>query len=286
MPIAMGQSFSLAAFALAAVLATGSARAAGPAAPAAAPTSAPVTLAAHRAVYDLTLGDETGRQAPSDATGLIGFEFKGSSCEGYDLNFRQVLELQPSEGDKRVSDTRSVTYESGDGQTFRFSTETRIMGGDTSSVVGSAKKTADQLAISLTTPSRSTVDVGRRVAFPTEQMERLIEAAREGKHTAPMKLFDGSDTGKKIYNTLAVIGAPETKPPADPAAQSEPLRSMRRWPVTVSYFEDGKDGTSPDYVLSFDLYENGVSGSLRLNYGDFTVNGALTHFELLPQKTC
>jgi hypothetical protein len=283
MPIVKSPHFSLIVLAFGAALAAGSARAE----PALAPQPVtPVTLAAHRAVYDLTLGDEQGTQAPADANGLIAFEFKGSSCEGYNLDFRQVLELQPGEGDRRVSDTRSSTYESGDGDNFRFKTETRVMGADSTSVVGSAKKTADQLAISLSIPDRSTVDVDRRVTFPTEQMALLIEAARQGKRTLAMKLFDGSDTGKKIYNTLAVIGQASAKPPTDPAAQSEPLRSMRRWPVSVSYFQEGKEEISPEYVLSFDLYENGVSGSLRLNYGDFTVNGALSHFELLPQKSC
>lgn len=244
-------------------------------------------LAAHLAIYDLTLGDEQGTSAPADAKGEIAYQFKGSACEGWSLDFRQVLEIQPAgEGPPHLSDLRSTTFESADAQSFRFKTQTSSIGGPPTTVVGSASKTDQHLSVKVTTPETASLDFARKVVFPTEQMGRLVAAAEAGQHTVAMKLFDGSDNGKKLYSTLAVIGAPATAPPKDPAAQSEPLRSMRRWPATVSYFEDGVESAAPEYILSFDLYENGVSGSLRLNYGDFTMNGAMTHFEILPQKTC
>jgi EipB-like len=279
-----GVRSTLTALAFGAALGVGPAFAAGMAPLASAAGVTP--LASHRAVYDLTLGASQGNSAPADATGRIAFEFTGSACEGYVMNFRQVTELQPAEGSPRVSDMRSSTYEDGDAKSFRFHTETIINDQPTQTIDGSAKKDAGALAISLTEPQKSVADVGQNVAFPTEQIVRILDAARAGRRTLPMKVFDGSDTGKKIYNTLAVIGPPAIKPPTDKAAQAEPLRSMRRWPVTISYFEEGKDDSPPDYVLSFDLYENGVSGRLRLNYGDFTLKGELTHFTLLPQKGC
>ena len=243
-------------------------------------------LASHRAVYDLSLADSSGDKAPADATGRIAFEFTGSACEGYVMNFRQVTELQPAEGAPRVSDMRSSTYEEGNAKTFRFRTETIVNGGNAETIEGDAKKMAGALSIDLSQPQRATVDVGQSVAFPTEQIERIIEAARAGRSTLEMKVFDGSDTGKKVYNTLAVIGHAAVKPPTDKAAQTGPLQTMRRWPVTVSYFDESNGDSPPSYVLSFDLYENGVSGALKLNYGDFTLKGELTHFDLLAQKGC
>ena len=46
-----------------------------------------------------------------------------------------------------------------------------------------------------------------------------------------------------------------------------------------------KDGV-PNYVLSFDLYENGISRALTLDYGDFVLSGEMTSLELLPEKAC
>jgi EipB-like len=39
-------------------------------------------------------------------------------------------------------------------------------------------------------------------------------------------------------------------------------------------------------VLSFDLYENGVSGTLKLDYGSFVLTAKLTKLEWLPTHTC
>ena len=54
---------------------------------------------------------------------------------------------------------------------------------------------------------------------------------------------------------------------------------MTRWPVTVSYYDRDAKRTegeqTPVYAMSFELYENGVSRSLVLDYNDFVIAGAL-----------
>jgi hypothetical protein len=247
---------------------------------------AEIALAAHRAIYDLSLLESSGEQSASDASGRIAYEFTGSACAGYTTNFRQVTEIQPGEGSPHVSDMRSKTFESGDAKLFRFETETIANGGEPVAVEGTATKTKDGVSIALRRPQAQAVQINQNVVFPTEQIVRIIHAAEAGEHTLPLKIFDGSDTGTKVYNTLAVIGSLATKAPTDKAAQTEPLRSMRRWPVTVSYFDEKKGDGPPEYVLSFDLYENGVSGSLKLNYGSFALRGEMTDFKPLPQTSC
>jgi EipB-like len=39
-------------------------------------------------------------------------------------------------------------------------------------------------------------------------------------------------------------------------------------------------------VLSFDLFENGVSGALKLDFGDFALKGELKRLELLKETEC
>ena len=41
----------------------------------------------------------SGAQTPVSATGLIAYEFRGSACEGYTSNFRQMTEMERSEGE-------------------------------------------------------------------------------------------------------------------------------------------------------------------------------------------
>ena len=140
---------------------------------------------------------------------------------------------------------------------------------------------------------RTTLDIDAAAVFPTQHMVRVIEAARTGKNLLDFPVFDGSDTGEKVYDTLTVVGhrltADERK--HDDAAADEPkLSAVPRWPVTISYFAKNKAPDSgeqtPDYALSFELYENGISRALMLDYNDFVVKGKLASLELKPQKPC
>ncbi len=65
---------------------------------------------------------------------------------------------------------------------------------------------------------------------------------------------------------------------------------MPRWPVTISYFEKKRDRKTteqtPTYAISFELYQNGISRALSLDYNDFIVIGKLTSLEMREAKPC
>ena len=91
----------------------------------------------------------------------------------------------------------------------------------------------------------------------------------------------------KLFDTMSVIGREASAPSTDPlAASAEGLKGVRRWPVTISYFDGAKQDGEPNYILAFDLYENGVSGALKINYGSYSLDGKLSKFEVLPQNAC
>jgi hypothetical protein len=69
-----------------------------------------------------------------------------------------------------------------------------------------------------------------------------------------------------------------------PAALSGSLKGLKRYPVATSYFEARPADRVPAYTLAFDLYENGVSSALRLNYGNFALKGKLQSVELLAAE--
>lgn len=243
----------------------------------------PMPLAAHRALYKLSLDKANGSSAPATADGLIGYEFSGSACEGYVSDFRQMTELQPQEGAARVSDMRSTTFEDGDAKGFNFKVESVVDGDQADEVVGRAEKSAGgALAVSLSRPRKISLSFDRNVMFPTEQIIHILDAARSGQSTLAVKVFDGSDTGDKVHDTLAVIGHASQEMASEEPARIDALKGMRHWPVTVSYFDDDQLDGQPNYILSFDLYENGISRALKLDYGDFTLKGELTKLELLP----
>ena len=253
----------------------------------------PPVLVPHRAVYDLTLGESRGNSQVVGVRGRILYDFAGNACDGYSLQFRQVSELDSGEGKVTTSDLRSTTWEGGDAKNFKFASENFLDQNLIDSVDGHAKHDAAATAVDLVKPEQKVVALDPAVVFPTQHMLRVIEAARAGKTILDFPVFDGSDTGEKVYNTLTVIGRKLTaddRKHDDVAANEPKLANVPRWPVAISYFdktktEDNGEQT-PVYSISFELYENGLSRALSLDYNDFTVTGTLTTLEFKEAKPC
>ena len=244
-----------------------------------------VVFAPHHATYKLGLARSTGNKAPAAASGVISYDFSGSACEGYATVFRQMTELQPAEGDSRVSDMRSATFEDGDAKQFRFSTRTTYSSAPEDDLDGAVSKRDDgSIAVTIDKPKSSKLDL-KPAIFPTEHLRKLIEAARTGHKLLSEAVYDGSDTGKIIYDTLAVIGAPLPEPTSSDTPISA-LKGLAHWPVSISYFDQGKGDSPPNYVLSFALYENGVSDGLKLDYGSFMLTGEMTDLKLSSTSAC
>jgi hypothetical protein len=247
----------------------------------------------HQALYELNLVKSRGSSVDS-TRGRILYTFTGSACEGYTSEFRQVSELRSGEDKVTLSDLRSTSWEDGDGKSYRFKIDSRMNDTDSNPVDGVAERTGDHVTVKLKQPQVKTFTLDGSTVFPTQQIQRIIEAARAGKSVLELTVYDGSDNGEKVYNTLSVIGQaiPGDKVIAapDPSTTSEAMKSMTRWPVTVSYYDrdtkptDGEQ--TPVYAMSFELYENGVSRSLLLDYNDFVVSGVLGKFDVKDPKPC
>lgn len=248
----------------------------------------------HQASYDLSLlKSRNGAAAVESASGRILYNFTGSECEGYTSEFRQVSELSGSEGKNTLSDLRSTSWEDAAGKTYRFKIDTRMNESDATGVVGIAERTGYHVTVKLKQPVTKTFTLDGSTVFPTEQVRRIIAAAREGKSLLELTVYDGSDNGEKVYNTLTVIGKPipgDKVTTPDPSTSNDTMKTLTRWPVTVSYYDrDAKSNSgeqTPTYAMSFELYENGVSRALKLDYNDFVIAGKLDKFEVKSSKPC
>ena len=253
----------------------------------------------HQALYDLNLVKSRGSVSINSARGRILYSFSGNACEGYTTEFRQVSELESGEDKVTLSDVRSSSWEDSTGNSYRFKIDTQMNDADSSPIDGVAERTGDQVTVKLKQPEVKTFTLDGNTVFPTQQIQRIIEAARAGKRVLELTVYDGTDNGEKVYNTLSVIGQPipgdhaPTDP--DPSTANDVMKSMTRWPVTVSYYDhDAKptDGEqTPLYAMSFELYENGVSRALVLDYNDFVISGAMGKFDVkdssaAPNKPC
>lgn len=260
------------------------------AAPAAPANVAP--LIAHEAVYDLKLA-QSHKMSLQSVRGRIVYEFTGSACAGYTTQVRQVTEMDNGEGALSINDLRSKTWEDSKARRFKFTSTNLVNEKPAVAVDGEARRDDKGIKVVLKRPVEKTFRLDPATVFPTEQLNRVIAAAREGKRIVELPVFDGSDNGEKVYNTLAVIGdvIPPSVQTTDAASGQPALNSVPRWHVRVSYFDQVSDNAhsgeqTPAYAIAFEIYENGISRALTLDYTDFAIAGTMSTLELKEPEKC
>lgn len=248
----------------------------------------------HRAVYEISLIRSSAGSGVSEMSGRMVYELTGSTCEGYTQNMRFVTRSSNQEGTETVNDLRTSSWEEAGGKRLRFSSTqyqndmiAEISQGD------AARKGegAGGIDVELNRPAQKAISLPGAVHFPMQHAAALIDAAKEGKTLFAASIYDGSEKGEAYYDTTAVIGR-KIEPGAGPKAVSvkagEVLARSPSWPMAISYFQSGKDkdDAPPAYELSFRYYENGITSELKIDYGEFAIQGDMKELEMLPVSKC
>ncbi|ASP36598.1 hypothetical protein CHH27_03450 [Labrenzia sp. VG12] len=253
--------------------------------------SAGQKLAPHRAVYDMKLGDTEEQAGIAGLSGRMVYDFSGNACEGYSVNFRFVTEFQDTNGGSQITDLQTTSFEEPAAASYQFLSKTFVDQKLVEETRGTAHAGADARTVELKQPAEKSLEIGGDVLFPTEHLLAILKAADENVHFLAADIYDGAETGEKVYATTTVIGTRavnDLQGNADAVAAS--LDGETYWPVTVAYFDPSKDDASgelmPVYQLAFRLYENGISSHLKLDYGDFTIHGKMASLELYEEGDC
>ena len=248
-------------------------------------------VAPHRAVYDLQLLRTTQSANVGNVSGRMAYEVSGSECDGWTVSFRLVNRFDYKEGSPRLFDTQSSSWETGDGKEMNYSEKEFVDSKQESekrvSVVRAEKDSVGEVSITL--PQAKKTSIPAETVFPMRHQLRLMEAAAKGETRDVSLVYDGSDQEKTV-RAISTIGkkvnAGEGKKDKD-NAQAAPLQSLPSWPVTIGYYSTEDDNAeTPLYQINFDMYENGVSNSLVMDYGSFALSGKLAHLELLKAEAC
>lgn len=257
------------------------------------PSAHAVKLAPHRAIYDMRLEDTRAGSSVSGVNGRMVFEFTGSPCEGYTLNTRLVTQITDSAGRSTTSDLRSSTWEEGKGKKFSFNSSQYLNQQLNEVTRGRALRQAsakEDVVVELKSPAKAKLNLPGEVLFPAQHARAVLDAAASGRTIVEAVLYEGSEKGEKVYQTSAFIGRP--LPPGSnkalkPIANGTALDTLPSWPISVSYYDrDNPDKTTPVYQLAYRFYANGVSRRLSIDYGDFSVAGALSGLEFLKTSPC
>jgi hypothetical protein len=252
-----------------------------------------IVLAPHRAVYDLTLAASRGGSGASSVVGRMVYDLVGSACEGYTQNMRFVTRMTYQNGNTVVADLRSSTWEDGVGKRFRFDSSQFRDEKATETTTGDAARlgASDEIKVEITKPAKRSISLPAGAYFPVQHTIALLQAARAAKPSFRADLYDGSEKGEKVYDTVAALGrvqAPGSNRKLPEVASGDRLNELRAWPVSIAYYEARSAGQDavPVYEISFLMFENGVSRKLFIDYGNFALRGEITNITFHEPSKC
>ncbi len=253
--------------------------------------SSDVKLAPHRAIYDMKLLRSQPGSNISSLDGFLSVEFTGSACEGYVQSTQLFTNTADWNGREVVTDMRASSWEDGVGEKFHFRSKRYVNQQESEVIEGDASRDAKRrsIKISMKSPAYGRLKIKGGAMFPTQHAIAVLDAAKRGQFLLQADLYDGLDKGEKFYQTTTVIGkqVDDGKSPLPPVANAEVLNGMASWPVTISYFDSDKaSAITPAYQIAYRLYANGVSRKLRIDYGNFSVEGELKNIEFLKSVDC
>ena len=252
--------------------------------------AAAVPLAQHRAVYDLKLSEASGTSGITGISGRMVYEIRGSACEGYTVRFRYVTQADTRDA-SQVTDQQTTTFEDADGKSFSFVTKSYTDQNLDKELRGNATRESDGIKIQIDKPETKSIEL-EPTQFPTQHLVDLISRAKTGETFYETSIFDGSEDADKAMTTTVIVGRQSNTSNGDPEAKAlDALSGEKFWPVDIAYFDEATEGgeDTPEYRISFKLYENGLTRDLEMDYGDFVIQGQLVDlavFEPDAKSSC
>lgn len=248
----------------------------------AAPEPGHEAMLAHRGAYRLTLDAARDTSSVTQARGVMLFEVV-DACDAWAARQRFTLVLTDRDGNTVETSSDYSTLEAKDGSALRFSLTQMTEGAVTSRVSGEARVTAEGGRVRYADPAPREEALPQGTLFPMIHTIRALAAARAGQRLLAAPLFDGTSAdGAQDTTTVMTGGWQEAQPnTAFPALSDQGSVRMR-----IAFFDRGPDAQqgagTPDYEVSLRYYANGVADELKMDFGDFTVNGTLGELQPVP----
>jgi len=241
-------------------------------------------LLSYRAVYDVRLVDAKPGANVAAASGQIAYGVK-KTCDGWLVNQSGTMYLQTSEGDVIPQTLNFSSWEADDASQYRFT----VMGdqGDDDVILGGAKmtKTRDSGEAQFVRPEAVTFSLPAGTMFPIEHTKHILAQAARGISQFENSVFEGTDIeGAKLLVTF--VSAISTRSQA--LSDQFKSQALKRpgWNFRLAYFEPTSQTGEPMYEIEADYLDNGIPVRWMLDYGDFTVEMAMSKMEVLPKPDC
>lgn len=240
-------------------------------------------MLAHRAAYRLKLDSVRDNASIEQAEGIMLFEVI-DACDAWAS--RQRFTLLVGDRDGNIVETTSdyATLEAKDGSSLRFSLTQMTAGAVTSRVAGEATLTATGGRIRYQEPAATEDELPPGTLLPMIHTVRSLAAARAGQRIFVAPLFDGT-SADGAQDTTTIISGGWLAPQAN--ANFPLLSTLSSARMRIAFFErnatgQGGGAATPDYEVSLRYYENGVADELKMDFGEFVVDGRLGELQAIP----
>lgn len=241
-------------------------------------------MATHRALYDLNLhpGNSTDM---AGVDGTLAYEW-ADACTGWTTSEKADLKLYYRDGHSQSLGWSLNSWESKDGLSYRFLVRDFADGTTTAEYKGSAALDGPGAAgkARFEEPKAETVALPAGTLFPTAHSATLLHHLAVGDRQLYATVFDGTDD-KQLFGISAVLSA-TGEPRTDAAALSPLLAKGPVYRLALAFFSDHGDNGTPDQEQMVDLYANGITDRLTLDYGQFSVDAVLKTIAALPAPGC
>jgi len=245
----------------------------------AAPQVPPTALAAHRALYTLSLDSARDSDVVA-ARGTMGYEVI-DACDGWAVRQRLDMTITNTDGQDVHMISDYTTWESKDGLKLRFHMKQETDSAVTEQTDGDAslQRPGGPGTAHYTMPHDTTAALPSGTLFPMAHTAAIIAAARDGKKFLTLPLFDGTDDNGPEDSSIAILDWKrpfETKWPL--------LSSLPNTRVRLAFFDRKPDTTTPNYQVGMRYWENGVADDMQMDFGDFVMNAKMTQLTPQPHK--
>jgi hypothetical protein len=261
--------------------------------------AAPIDIAAHRALYTMSLAGAKTDSGVTGAHGEMGYQW-GETCDGWTVEQRYTLTINYAESQDVKIVSNFVTWESKDGLRYRFNQKETRNGTVDQEIRGQAQLDGPGKGgtISFEKPQTQTMKLPPGALFPSAHTILLIERAQAGDNFVSRQVFDGATVEGAVL-VSAVIG-PKIEPakadadktsaggkPADPdPSLNDPVLQRPGWHIRLAFFPADQNAEKPDYELGMTLLDNGISRDMVIDYGDYKIKAKLNKIEALGHPRC
>jgi hypothetical protein len=246
--------------------------------------AAAADLAPHRAVYDMRLGSARHNSGIIDIRGSMIME-TSESCDGWETTQRIKLRFSHNDSDESETESTFASFESRDGLNYRFNTRNLQDGelDDEFSGLAALDKANGPGKAVFTEPEQQEFKLPDGTVFPNTHVIKLIDRAMAGESIISFKVFDGSRL-EGAFDVNAVVTG--NQPKTELAVDNPLLKNQKTWVMRLAFFSSKKKVADPEYEIVVELQANGVTRTITLDYGDFTVIGVLQDIQSLPRAKC